>query len=1021
MPRQAIFLGDLLRALHGVEDAQQRAAAAHALGFKAVDRPVGERTDTAKKELTLESVSTRLPAPSPPPPEPPPPDTRTQPWLWRVAADLPNPDAVTTEPDWLVDAARRPLTAARFESDPALRLPAPAPLVQRARLLRLLQQQLARPQPAGVPDVPWLVRRLSSGLPVHRLRWLQRPRWPHRVHLLCQAHAALGPLAADGHAVAAQVQRLLGRRVHRLHAPGGPQQLQPRPRERLAPLRLDGAPVLVLGDAGLLQPGGALAADWQAWAARVAKAGPGPLLLAPLPRRLLPPAMARHFQVALLDDTRAVHWLRPPPAAAPSPRVAEAVPPSVADAPAITALLGVLAGLACVDHALLRHARRALQPLGADVALEAQVLQHAAVTHDAIAMRVRPGQEATVLAALVDMHARLQASADPAAVSQAQAIVQALARVNAAARGLSPLLQAERQALLRQHLPPLLLQAALDDDAADRALQLWQDAAAWLHTGAGDDRRSLAAHLQFIGRTQPALVGSGPLALKAAWVSSLPPGALQRRRQLPPGLQLADLQWLQSDAQAQPQALVLQGGIADATVQLLPQAAAGGALLATGLPGQVHATLARIPAVGDAAGDATDPAPIRQRDPFVLHGSWRWRLFIGARQLDLEAFQFPTWAQAVERDGPHWRAQAPDGRWLRWVPQSRFTLADAPGGFQLPHGAWWDEAEYMGFAGTAHRLRCPGWANAGHGVDEHGYWAAVDVNGVRQTMRFMPAGAFVMGSPSTDRDRFDDERLHGVVLSRGFWLADTTCTQVLWRAVTGQSPSNFKGDDLPVERVSWDDIQQQFLPQLSRLAPGLRLPAEAEWEYAARNAGAEGGQFCWGPGITTDQANYDGNHPLTGGNQGERRKRTLPVRSFQPSPFGLWQLHGNVWEWVQDRMAEYGGEVVDPTGPPEQGATGERVVRGGSWVDFARRCRSAQRYALGPSDRDGDLGFRLARGLPDQPASQYTEPAVAGGRAEPGPVLGGPAARGAGDGAPAPAAPKRGGLWGRISGKDNKR
>ena len=491
MPRQAIFLGDLLRALHGVEDAQQRAAAALALGFELVERTVDERIDNLKNELTQEVVSSRPPAPLSPQPEPPPPDTRTQPWLWRVAADLPNLDAVTTAPDWLVEAARRPLTAARFESDPALRLPAPAPLVQRARLLRLLQQQLARPQPAGVPDVPWLVRRLSSGLPVHRLRWLQRPRWPHRVHLLCQAHAALGPLAADGHAVAAQVQRLLGRRVHRLHAPGGPQQLQPSPHERMAPLRLDGAPVLVLGDAGLLQPGGALAADWQAWAARVAKAGPAPLLLAPLPRRLLPPATARHFQVALLDDTRPMQWLRPPPASAPSQRVAAEAQPSTVDDPTITALLGVLAGLACVDHALLRHARRALRPLGADVALEAQVLQHAAVTHDAIAMRVRPGHEATVLAALADMHAQLQASTDPAAGPQAQAMVQALARVNAAARGLSPLLQAERQALLRQHLPPLLLQAALDDDAADRALQLWQDAAAWLHTGAGDDRLSL--------------------------------------------------------------------------------------------------------------------------------------------------------------------------------------------------------------------------------------------------------------------------------------------------------------------------------------------------------------------------------------------------------------------------------------------------------------------------------------------------------------------------------------------------
>jgi formylglycine-generating enzyme required for sulfatase activity len=1024
MPRHAVFLGDLLRALHHAQAGADRDAVARALGFhpKQTEEQGVQRYDDAEvSELTQQPPAHGdLTAP-------PPQDNRTQPWLWRVAADLPNPDAQTERPAWLQQAIERPLTAARFESNPTLRLPAPAPLQPRGRVLRLLHQQLARPLSAGVPDVPWLVRRLSAGQPVRRLSWLQRPRWPHRVHVLCQAHPALGPLAADGLAVAAEVQRLLGRRVQRMHAPAGPYRLQPGPHQPVVPLRRDGALVLVLGDAGLLQPGSALAVEWAAWAAEQARAGPVPFLLAPLPRRLLATDTARHFRVALLDDTTSPRWLRPPPAALPARRAAvTTAPPNTAtdalpaDAPATTALLGVLAGLSCVDHALLRHARRALRPLGADLALEAQLLQHPAVTRDGAHLRVLSAQEQTALAGLAKLHRLLQATGTPAAHAQATAICQALACVNAASRGLSPLLRAVRQQLLSQHLPADLQQAALDDDAADQARRLWEDAAAWFHTGQDDAALGLAAHLRWLGRTQARLVGAAGPALQAAWVLALGPGGLQRRRQLPPGLNLADLQWLQrASAAASPQALVLQGGAADATVQLVPVAQAHGALLATGLPGQAHATVARLPAVGDAVGSAPVPLPLRTEAVATVQPDWRWRLFVGARQLDLEAFDPPAWALQVEHDGPHWRAQAPDGRWLRWVPQGRFTLADAPGEFTLPHGAWWDEAEYLAFAGPTHSLRCPGWANAGHGVDALGHWAAFEVQGVRQTMRFIPPGAFVMGSPLTDPDRSDDERPHPVVLTRGFWLADTACTQELWRAVTGGSPSHFKGDDLPVEQVSWNDIQQQFLLKIARRVPGLRLPTEAEWEFAARNAGREAGQFWWGDGMNTDQANYDGHFPLKGGREGVDRRKTLAVRSFQPSPLGLWQTHGNVWEWLRDKMADYSAEVVDPTGPPEQDAPGERVLRGGGWLNDARDCRSAQRHAYDPSLRNHFFGFRLARGLPDQPASQQTYPAAAGGRAEPGPVFGGPEAHGAGSGATAPAAPQRGGLLRRIFGKDD--
>jgi formylglycine-generating enzyme required for sulfatase activity len=123
------------------------------------------------------------------------------------------------------------------------------------------------------------------------------------------------------------------------------------------------------------------------------------------------------------------------------------------------------------------------------------------------------------------------------------------------------------------------------------------------------------------------------------------------------------------------------------------------------------------------------------------------------------------------------------------------------------------------------------WACA-YGEDEFGLWEAFEVKGVRQVLRWIPPGEFWMGSPETEALRFDNEVRHHVTLTQGYWLADTACPQALWEAVVGENPSGFKGDpNLPVERVSWNDVQEKFLPALNRLVPGLeaQLPSEAQW------------------------------------------------------------------------------------------------------------------------------------------------------------------------------------------------
>jgi formylglycine-generating enzyme required for sulfatase activity len=206
-------------------------------------------------------------------------------------------------------------------------------------------------------------------------------------------------------------------------------------------------------------------------------------------------------------------------------------------------------------------------------------------------------------------------------------------------------------------------------------------------------------------------------------------------------------------------------------------------------------------------------------------------------------------------------------------------------------------------------------------------------------------------------------------------------TQKEYQEVMGTNPSNFKGDlpaqagNLPVEQVSWYDAveycnkrsQKEGLTPAytingtnvtwNRNANGYRLPTEAEWEYACR-AGTVS-PFSTGNNITTSQANYDGNYPYNNNAKGEYRQKTTPVGSFQANPWGLHDMHGNVWEWCWDWKGDYpSGAQSDPVGAS---SGSNRVIRGGSWGNLGRNLRSADRGSYTPSNRNYIIGFRLVR------------------------------------------------------------
>ncbi len=232
-------------------------------------------------------------------------------------------------------------------------------------------------------------------------------------------------------------------------------------------------------------------------------------------------------------------------------------------------------------------------------------------------------------------------------------------------------------------------------------------------------------------------------------------------------------------------------------------------------------------------------------------------------------------------------------------------------------------------------------------------------NNLEMKFVYIMPGSFMMGSPSSESDRDSDEIQHRVTLTKGFYMQSTEVTQGQWQAVMGNNPSHFSncGDNCPVENVSWNDVQE-FIKKLNKMSGKLkyRLPAEAEWEYACR-AGTDT-PSAFGKCLSTTQANYNGNESLSGCPKGEYRMETVPVGSFSPNAWGLHDMHGNVWEWCQDRYGVYPSDnVTDPKGP----SLGlPRVDRGGSWCNGAWGSRSANRDGGTPDLRFFNLGFRLA-------------------------------------------------------------
>ena len=215
---------------------------------------------------------------------------------------------------------------------------------------------------------------------------------------------------------------------------------------------------------------------------------------------------------------------------------------------------------------------------------------------------------------------------------------------------------------------------------------------------------------------------------------------------------------------------------------------------------------------------------------------------------------------------------------------------------------------------------------------------------VKLEMLLIPAGKFLMGSPATEKGRYTNETQHEVTLTKPFYMGKNEVTQEQWQALMGNNPSRNKGAKLPVTNVSWNECQD-FIKKLNASAKGgYRLPYEAEWEFACR-AGTTTA-YSYGDNLTKSDANIDGDS-------------IKAVGGYKPNAFGLYDVHGNVWEWCEDWYDDYpAGAVTDPKG---LGTGTSRVLRGGSFFFNESLARSSSRGSFSPTIRNGSNGFRLAR------------------------------------------------------------
>lgn len=856
---------------------------------------------------------------------------RRRPLQTHLFALLGSEETTATPPSQRSDPSLTPLAASDCgpRKHTAQTMP---PLVVRTRLWPALRRSLGFPR-FGQLDVPGLVRRLARAESLRRLPRACRRDGGNEVWVIADVAQRLIPVESDYLQTIREVERLYGKANVRLWAVSeSPEHTlwvrQGRGKHKgvrgRVPTPPPGTSVLILGDLGLLSPGRVAEPPWLEFCKRMENGGARPVAWVPLSPRLVTRAAARRAQVHCLGagDLRPVN-----------PASCAGAPPLPAEA--LEALLARIACCVRLEPALLRSLRLMRADTAAEPGLEGLAWGHEAVAeaanfrfcaigvqrqaeYRARFAKLDAEQQDDVLRRMLVAHAHRGRSTEsieiliwqvhagrpaPAGVADAR-IEEAgpwLARLGEHAQGHSEALMSYAVDLLDGQSGD----TALMKEHSRRFAQLWAFSGKAL-IPAGLKPADVAAAKQRLGRDEDE---RDYVLIQQRDRLFLEPREPRQKRELDGW---APLPWM---------TVTISGGF--------EWSRSDGAIRQWCVPALKPLELP----LGDAP----------ERCTFTLAS--------GGRKWVMGLLKRPSWADewGLGHDGLYVQLPSPAGGSMRL---SASVMSPDPWQGQWPLSPRAFQAIAQGVGGG---MRV--------GADlQFGLYLDVPFGSATQRFRWIEPGEFVMGSPEGEEGRDDDESpQHGVRLTEGFWLAETACSQGVWRLVMGNYPSRFRDDPQnPVEQVSWDDVQG-FLREVERYLPGMiaALPTEAEWEYACRAGGNKA--FSWGDGIAPSQANYRAAESYADGPTGEYRGRSVPVKSFEPNAWGLYQMHGNVWEWCADGGREYdSASQVDPHGPVEDEADAPRVARGGSWDLPPHGLRAAFRNDWRRVRRDGSLGFRLA-------------------------------------------------------------
>ena len=850
-------------------------------------------------------------------------------------------------------------------------------LVPWARALPGLRRHTDR-QVAGGIDWPRLSTALARQELPRRLPRRHWQRWPQQVILVLDFSPRLAPYRWDFHRLALQLDAhlpaaaLLVRVLQ--HGPAGPWTAWPHPRRprpwqpaqdwevQLAP----GTVVLLATDLGLFDDQAAVRQAWLDWGDALREQGCRLIALAPLgAAQITEPVLKRFELVRWSPDSR---WRRERRAPAPLDAEGAAKPDSsaatagMAAAPAANPALEALVALAAtalrIDPPLLR-AWRGLLPGGGDAGLEGRLWNHPHLQPAGLTCATRGEHLDADLARHGTLPAALRDAARAVHAAQHAHLRQSLSHGEAlrwCASGQAAAIPGDAGKVA----PVDAATAAARDDPlgfVKRLLHTLGDPGA---SPAATSRRSLIGAAELIqAAASPAVRAQDPVLFTAL------DAAVARWRL---GLAAGGAGQGDDDATGPPRLwMLVQQGPA---LALAPTVAAG--------PGQPLGMPVLVPATTPGVW-LQSPArswwlPLPAEHDQARAGIELATLGDGHEQLTVSLDRHAWTLVQVSRPG--WAAQwrCAKGGLSAAVPSP--AGRDAAGQQEL---AWFQDPQ------VGQMLIGAGAGRANVGLDEHGAFAELALRrpeGQGPTavdlvlrLRWIPSGRFLMGSPEGQGTE-DEHPQHPVLISQGFWLAERPCTQALWQAVMGGNPSHFKNApdaaQRPVEQVTFDDVLR-FLQRLRAWLPegcDPVLPSEAQWEYAAR-AGTTTA-YPWGDAPDDTFANWD-----------ELHQGTTPVGQFSPNPWGLFDMHGNVWEWCADDRRGYSpAPQRDPHG--ETHRSSRRAVRGGSWILRPGRARSAFRNDGRLDDQDLTLGFRLAL--------RSSIPAPGGHPAEPGPGRSGVAA-----------------------------